>query len=185
MILDVQLPQLAHMAQPSCFTLYHGQASLLLFTVAEVDLLGHERLVRQKLSRAQVSSPTQHERVSGSALGGGTFTGLCRLLTGARTFDDMLALAAEGDNTKVRDCVSIQPRAVRQPCPWVLTALVGSCLRQGFRTEILFRGSLSKRAGRRLSLVGFQMILNDDLLPNRAQVDMLVGDIYGNRDYSK
>ncbi len=115
----MQFPQTAHPAQPSCFTRYHGQPPLLLFAVAKVDLWGHERLVRQKFSRAQVSSPTQHERVSGSALGGGTFTGLCRLLTGARTFDDMLALAAKGDNTKVRDCASIQPHAVRQPCPWV------------------------------------------------------------------
>ncbi len=51
---------------------------------------------------AQVASETQAERVSGSALGGGTFTGLCRLLTGAHSFDEMLALAARGDNTQVR-----------------------------------------------------------------------------------
>lgn len=40
-------------------------------------------------------------------------------------------------------------------------------------------------AGRRSSLVVFQLIMLDDLLPNCAQVDMLVGDIYGVRDYSK
>ena len=40
-------------------------------------------------------------RVSGSSLGGGTFWGLCRLLTGARSFDDMLDLCSRGDNTKL------------------------------------------------------------------------------------
>lgn len=50
----------------------------------------------------QVSSATQAERVSGSALGGGTFAGLCRLLTGVKSFDEMLRLAAQGDNKKVR-----------------------------------------------------------------------------------
>ena len=49
----------------------------------------------------QVSSATQAERVSGSALGGGTFAGLCRLLTGVKSFDEMLRLAAQGDNKKV------------------------------------------------------------------------------------
>lgn len=39
--------------------------------------------------------------MSGSTLGGGAFCGLCRLLTGARTFDDMLALSREGDSDKV------------------------------------------------------------------------------------
>lgn len=62
----------------------------------------------------QVSSPSQYERVSGSALGGGTFTGLCRLLTGARTFDDMLALAAKGDNTKACHLFSLLCR-IRLP----------------------------------------------------------------------
>ena len=52
-------------------------------------------------SLVQVSSATQAERVSGSALGGGSFAGLCRLLTGVRSFDEMLRLAAQGDNKKV------------------------------------------------------------------------------------
>jgi type II pantothenate kinase len=41
------------------------------------------------------------ERVGGTNIGGGTFWGLCRLLTGLRDFDEMLACSAEGDNSKV------------------------------------------------------------------------------------
>jgi len=39
-----------------------------------------------------------HERVSGTNMGGGTFWGLCRLLTGCKDFDEMLELSARGDN---------------------------------------------------------------------------------------
>jgi type II pantothenate kinase len=42
-----------------------------------------------------------HERVSGTNMGGGTFWGLCRLLTGAKDFDEMLELSARGDNSQV------------------------------------------------------------------------------------
>lgn len=42
-----------------------------------------------------------HSRVSGSAIGGGTFWGLCRLLTGLRDFDEMLRLSASGNNANV------------------------------------------------------------------------------------
>ncbi|GAA6014904.1 hypothetical protein JCM10207_002218 [Rhodosporidiobolus poonsookiae] len=41
------------------------------------------------------------ERISGTSLGGGTLWGLLSLLTGARSFDDMLALADRGDNSSV------------------------------------------------------------------------------------
>ena len=41
------------------------------------------------------------ERVGGTNIGGGTFWGLCRLLTGLKDFDEMLACSAEGDNSKV------------------------------------------------------------------------------------
>jgi bifunctional damage-control phosphatase, subfamily II, fusion protein len=41
------------------------------------------------------------ERVGGTNIGGGTFWGLCRLLTGMHDFDQMLACSAEGDNSKV------------------------------------------------------------------------------------
>ena len=42
-----------------------------------------------------------HERVSGSNIGGGTFWGLCRLLTGLKDYDEMLTLSAQADNAKV------------------------------------------------------------------------------------
>lgn len=35
------------------------------------------------------------------SIGGGTFLGLCSLLTGCNTFDEAIELAANGDNTKV------------------------------------------------------------------------------------
>lgn len=48
-----------------------------------------------------VRSPTDYERVSGTSLGGGTFLGLCSLLTGCQTFDEALELADTGDSTNV------------------------------------------------------------------------------------
>lgn len=53
------------------------------------------------VSMIKVSGPKQFERVGGTHLGGGTFWGLMSLLTGARTFDDMLAMADRGDNSGV------------------------------------------------------------------------------------
>lgn len=40
-------------------------------------------------------------RVSGTNIGGGTFWGLCRLLTGVESFDEMLKLSTQGDNENV------------------------------------------------------------------------------------
>lgn len=53
------------------------------------------------VSMIKVSGPRQFQRVGGTHLGGGTFWGLMSLLTGARTFDDMLAMADRGDNAGV------------------------------------------------------------------------------------
>jgi type II pantothenate kinase len=49
----------------------------------------------------KVTGEGEYERVSGSSLGGGTFWGLCHLLTGRRDFDDMLELSMQGDNSAV------------------------------------------------------------------------------------
>jgi type II pantothenate kinase len=49
----------------------------------------------------KVSGPNQFLRVGGTHLGGGTFWGILSLLTGATTFDDMLAMADRGDNSGV------------------------------------------------------------------------------------
>ncbi|KAK5046646.1 hypothetical protein LTR84_007407 [Exophiala bonariae] len=53
------------------------------------------------VSMVKVSGPREFERVGGTSLGGGTFWGILSLLTGARTFDEMLALAERGDNSGV------------------------------------------------------------------------------------
>lgn len=53
------------------------------------------------VSMVRVDGPGKSQRVSGSTLGGGAFWGLCRLLTGCETFDEMLELSRKGDNTKV------------------------------------------------------------------------------------
>jgi type II pantothenate kinase len=49
----------------------------------------------------KVSGPRQFQRVGGTSLGGGTFWGIMSLLTGARTFDEMLSMADQGDNSGV------------------------------------------------------------------------------------
>jgi type II pantothenate kinase len=53
------------------------------------------------VSMVKVSGPRQYERVGGTSLGGGTFWGILSLLTGARTFDEMLKMAEAGDNSGV------------------------------------------------------------------------------------
>ena len=45
-------------------------------------------------------------RFAGTSLGGGTFFGLCCLLTKCKTFDDAIELATHGDSTKVDKLVS-------------------------------------------------------------------------------
>ncbi|TVY81414.1 Pantothenate kinase [Lachnellula suecica] len=53
------------------------------------------------VSMIKVSGPREYQRVGGTSLGGGTLWGLLSLLTGSRTFDDMLGMAERGDNAKV------------------------------------------------------------------------------------
>ncbi|KAL8997022.1 MAG: hypothetical protein Q9169_003612 [Polycauliona sp. 2 TL-2023] len=53
------------------------------------------------VSMIKVSGQRQFERIGGTSLGGGTLWGLLSLLTGARTFDDMLKMAENGDNAAV------------------------------------------------------------------------------------
>jgi len=50
---------------------------------------------------AQVESEDQYERIGGTATGGGTFWGLGSLVTKAKGFDELLALAERGDHRKV------------------------------------------------------------------------------------
>ena len=53
------------------------------------------------VSILRVDGPRKHRRVSGSSIGGGTYWGLCRLLTDVETFEDVMNLAARGNTSKV------------------------------------------------------------------------------------
>ncbi len=59
-------------------------------------------VLRCAASPEQVTGDNAYERVSGSSIGGGTFWGLCRLLTGVTDFDEMLEFSKQGDNAAVR-----------------------------------------------------------------------------------
>ncbi|KAK3868853.1 hypothetical protein Pcinc_025779 [Petrolisthes cinctipes] len=48
-----------------------------------------------------VDGPDDYRRVSGTSLGGGTFLGLCCLLTGCNTFEEAIELAANGNNENI------------------------------------------------------------------------------------
>nr|CAD7448217.1 unnamed protein product [Timema bartmani] len=48
-----------------------------------------------------VYGPNNYKRISGTSLGGGTFLGLCCLLTGCNSFEEAIELATGGDNTRV------------------------------------------------------------------------------------
>lgn len=48
-----------------------------------------------------VESGEKFSRISGTSLGGGTFLGLCCLLTNCASFEEALSMAEEGDSTKV------------------------------------------------------------------------------------
>ncbi|XP_072177688.1 pantothenate kinase 3-like [Diadema setosum] len=52
------------------------------------------------VSMLAVRSHNDFHRVTGTSLGGGTFLGLCCLLTGCETFEEALDMASKGDNTK-------------------------------------------------------------------------------------
>lgn len=53
------------------------------------------------VSVLSVYGPDNYRRISGTSLGGGTFLGLCCLLTGCNTFEEAIQLATRGDHTKV------------------------------------------------------------------------------------
>ncbi|KAJ0407454.1 hypothetical protein P43SY_004995 [Pythium insidiosum] len=53
------------------------------------------------VSVLHVKGPNDFERVSGSSIGGGTYWGLCRLLTQCRSYDEALDMAVNGSNYNV------------------------------------------------------------------------------------
>ncbi|XP_010877600.1 pantothenate kinase 2, mitochondrial isoform X2 [Esox lucius] len=48
-----------------------------------------------------VYSKNNYKRVTGTSLGGGTFLGLCCLLTGCSSFEEALQMASQGESTRV------------------------------------------------------------------------------------
>ena len=58
------------------------------------------------VSVIRVDSPNSYERVSGTAIGGATYYGLCKLLTRCESFDAAMDLAAHGDSRRVNLLVS-------------------------------------------------------------------------------
>jgi len=53
------------------------------------------------VSFLKVTGTTQFQRVSGSSLGGGTFWGLCRLLTNEKSYDEVKELSMKGHSENV------------------------------------------------------------------------------------
>jgi len=53
------------------------------------------------VSIVKVLSSTEFVRVSGTALGGGTFYGLCKMMTGVESFEEAMELSEVGDQRKV------------------------------------------------------------------------------------
>ena len=72
------------------------------FAAPSVDIYPYMLVnIGSGVSMLKVSGPHDYVRVGGTSLGGGTLWGLLSLLTGARTFDEMLELASRGDNSRV------------------------------------------------------------------------------------
>ncbi|GMM38683.1 pantothenate kinase [Saccharomycopsis crataegensis] len=53
------------------------------------------------VSMIKVTGPRSFIRIGGSSIGGGTLWGILSLLTNAKTYDDMLTMASNGDNANV------------------------------------------------------------------------------------
>lgn len=84
------------------FTYSDSDAEPMQFSEARPDIYPYLLVnIGSGVSMIKVSGPRQFQRVGGTHLGGGTFWGLMSLLTGARTFDEMLAMADRGDNSGV------------------------------------------------------------------------------------
>lgn len=58
------------------------------------------------VSIIKVDNPNSMRRISGTAVGGGTFYGLCKLLTRCETFEEAMDMADRGDSRRVNMLVS-------------------------------------------------------------------------------
>ncbi|KAK9246498.1 type II pantothenate kinase [Lipomyces tetrasporus] len=80
----------------------YSEQNPMSFVDAKADIYPYLLVnIGSGVSLIMVSGPRQFKRIGGSSLGGGTLWGLLSLLTGAKSFDEMLDMAANGDNTNV------------------------------------------------------------------------------------
>ncbi|GAW21330.1 hypothetical protein ANO14919_108490 [Xylariales sp. No.14919] len=80
----------------------YSETQPMQFVQPEVNIYPYMLVnIGSGVSILKVSGPRKYERVGGTSLGGGTLWGLLSLLTPADSFDDMLDMAAQGDNAKV------------------------------------------------------------------------------------
>ncbi|KAL9101585.1 MAG: hypothetical protein Q9187_009225 [Circinaria calcarea] len=80
----------------------HSESDPMHFAEPRADIYPYLLVnIGSGVSMIKVAGPKQYDRIGGTSLGGGTLWGLLSLLTGARTFDEMLAMAERGDNTAV------------------------------------------------------------------------------------
>ncbi|KAL9006128.1 MAG: hypothetical protein Q9188_001097 [Gyalolechia gomerana] len=80
----------------------YNDADPMHFEEARADIYPYLLVnIGSGVSMIKVSGQSKFERIGGTSLGGGTLWGLLSLLTGARTFDDMLQMAETGDNGAV------------------------------------------------------------------------------------
>ena len=84
------------------FTFWKGKKDYISIQSDKSDLFPYLLVnIGSGVSFLKVDDHNQYERVSGTSLGGGTFWGLGRLLTGCKTFDELLELSTQGDNSSV------------------------------------------------------------------------------------
>ncbi|KAN0074267.1 Fumble domain containing protein [Elaphomyces granulatus] len=80
----------------------YSETQPMQFTEAQPDVYPYLLVnIGSGVSMIKVSGPSKFQRVGGTHLGGGTFWGIMSLLTGAQTFDEMLAMTDRGDNSGV------------------------------------------------------------------------------------
>ena len=77
----------------------HPPLSMLTKIPYDVDMKESEGLVQKEYSfRVDENG---FKRVSGTSLGGGTFLGLCKLITNMDSFEEISRLSSIGDNKKL------------------------------------------------------------------------------------
>eukprot|EP01017_Pseudomicrothorax_dubius_P007990 TRINITY_DN12585_c0_g4_i1.p1 TRINITY_DN12585_c0_g4~~TRINITY_DN12585_c0_g4_i1.p1 ORF type:complete len:187 (-),score=33.89 TRINITY_DN12585_c0_g4_i1:275-835(-) len=71
--------------------------------------------IRDSVSILRFTAYDEHQRVTGTALGGATFMGLCNLAIGESDFEALLADAEKGDNTTVDLTMSDISKGIDSP----------------------------------------------------------------------